>query len=289
MGRGAGLGLHHHAGISAHDGGRCLVQNRPALLGDFRHVTRFIHFGKEHKAGGISSVERKAVVCVQGGKACARCRLVRAPDGAPRDRDVEALSDKPCEAFERRGPGARSAQILVVALTIAIERDTKREPARMRGMECRKRGLHMLHRLHGIGEDEDAETCGERVVGHADHVGVHKGLAAGEADFGGRMGETCGFVEKSADLGAAEINERVIARARFDVAITAGEIAKRAGVEPERVEARKRHMGARRPVRRDGRIGEFQDCVRLVDIHDMPLRHILRTKPRNGFRRSPPK
>ena len=52
------------------------------------------------------------------------------------------------------------------------------------------------------------------------------------------------FVEVCGDFLGGQIDEPVVLRRRFDIAVMAGQVAQRAGVEPQRVERAQRHLGA---------------------------------------------
>ena len=65
-----------------------------------------------------------------------------------------------------------------------------------------------------------------------DDVGVHKRLAAGQPDLAGRRGPGGDLVEKADYLRERDISQPVVLGARFDIAVPAGQVAQRAGVEP---------------------------------------------------------
>ena len=53
------------------------------------------------------------------------------------------------------------------------------------------------------------------------------------------------LVEVGGDLGGAEIDQPIVARRGFDVAVVAREVAERAGIEPQRLERPQGHVGPR--------------------------------------------
>ena len=67
-------------------------------------------------------------------------------------------------------------------------------------------------------------------------VQLQERLAAGEADFPGGEGALRDLVEIGARLVGGQIGVPVVARARLDIAVAAGQVAGRAGVEPQRIE-----------------------------------------------------
>src|SRR5204863_3092934 len=78
-------------------------------------------------------------------------------------------------------------------------------------------------------------------------------LAAGEADLAGAEPAGLDLVEERRRLGRSDVDEPVVARARFDVAVLAGDVAERAGVDPKRLESLQRHgrtgLPGGRPIR----------------------------------------
>jgi hypothetical protein len=113
--------------------------------------------------------------------------------------------------------------------------------------------LRALHRLHGVGQDQDLEAAYESVLGHRQHVGVEEGLASGEADLARPQSEPQRSRREGAGFGGGDIDEPVVGRARLDIAVGAGDVAQRAGVDPQRVQPLERHLGARRALR--GQVG----------------------------------
>jgi hypothetical protein len=82
---------------------------------------------------------------------------------------------------------------------------------------------------------------------HFDHVGevaVHERLAAGEADFCDWQRVAGDFIEIERQIGACEVRQRIVGRRAFDIAVGAGEVAQRAGVEPEGLQRLQRDMRA---------------------------------------------
>ena len=74
---------------------------------------------------------------------------------------------------------------------------------------------------------------------------VQERLAAGKADQPGAEPQRRDLVEVLSHVGDAQINQPVIARRGFDIAVAAGQIAQRAGIEPQRIERFERDLGAR--------------------------------------------
>src|SRR5690606_14435119 len=64
------------------------------------------------------------------------------------------------------------------------------------------------------------------------------------------------LVEVAAQLGAAEIAQPVVPRARLDVAVLAGEVAQRAGVDPKRLQPAEADPRAPAAVRGPVRVDE---------------------------------
>ena len=76
----------------------------------------------------------------------------------------------------------------------------------------------------------------QRRLQHCRQPGVHERLAAGEADQAGAEAQRFDLVEIFIDLGAAQVNQPVIFGRGFYVAMLAGQVAQRAGIEPQRVQ-----------------------------------------------------
>ena len=118
----------------------------------------------------------------------ARVRLALAPAGAPRKRHGEALARQPIDPFERLVEGAGTALFFMQRLGVVIEADAQRRLAAIGIAQAREpvANARAQHGLHGVGQHEDREAAGERVLDHAENVRVHERLAAGEADLGHR-------------------------------------------------------------------------------------------------------
>jgi hypothetical protein len=125
----------------------------------------------------------------------------------------------------------------------------------MRGGDLAQRSFEPAHRAHGVGEHQHLEPAGEGGAKHRHHVAVHEGLAAGEADLA--RSHSRRLVEISLGLGDGQIDERVVGRRAFDVAALAGEVAERAGVDPQRVEPLQRDMRAPLAFGGDERVAEL--------------------------------
>ena len=100
-------------------------------------------------------------------------------------------------------------------------------------------------------------AAGERVPEHGEDVGIHEGLAAGEADFPRGQSFARDLIEEGSDLGARHVDEPVVLRARLDVAIAAFDVAEAAGVDPQRAQRLQGDEGAGLAGRRPVRIAEF--------------------------------
>jgi hypothetical protein len=136
-----------------------------------------------------------------------------------------------------------------------VEADPHRQPGAMFGLKRIEAGFEAAHRAHGVGQHQHFEAAPERRVEHAEHVGVHEGLAAGEADF--TRAEPACLVEEKIDFGQRRIDQGVVPGRAFDVAVLAGEIAQGAGVDPQRVEPLHRDARADVALRRPQRVAEL--------------------------------
>src|SRR5262245_14064008 len=114
-----------------------------------------------------------------------------------------------------------------------IERHADRELTGKSLAEMQQRSFQSLHRLHGFGEDQNAEAERKAVLQHADNVGVHKRLAAREPDLNRWGGQAHSLAQKPLNVPTSQIDEAVVLGRGFDIAVVAGDIAKRARVEPK--------------------------------------------------------
>jgi hypothetical protein len=65
------------------------------------------------------------------------------------------------------------------------------------------------------------------------------------------------LVETGLGLGKRQIDERIVPRRAFDIAGLAGEIAERAGVDPQRLQPLQRDMRPPFALSRDAKVPEF--------------------------------
>ena len=98
---------------------------------------------------------------------------------------------------------------------------------------------------------------------------VHERLAAGEADLARGSARAAISSRKAAASARRDVDEPVVLRARFDVAVAAGDVAEGAGVDPQRRKRFQRARGARLAVRGPVRIAEFAGvCLNAASVHD---------------------
>src|SRR5207248_8346585 len=122
--------------------------------------------------------------------------------------------------------------------------DPDRQPIAIAIAEWKQRSLYLVHRLHRIGQPEGAKAARQGEMEHRRQFRVHKRLAAGEADQLRAEPKPLDFVEIFAGLRGAQINEPVVLWRWFDIAMLAGQVTQRAGIEPERVEWPQRDLRA---------------------------------------------
>ena len=240
--------LHHHPARRAHHRRRRHPDDVPAGFADLRNVGGGVH-GREQDEmiGGDGEPVEEAII--------AGADIGVAVEPAPRHRDPEAGGGEPFQAVQRLRPGSGSPLRLVEVLVMMVEADPHDDPIAMLGADRGELSLEPPHRPHRVGEDEQIEAAVERRAHHRDHVGIHERLAAGESDHpraqSGRLGEI-GF-----GLGEGQIDEPVVGRRTEDVAAPAGEIAERAGVDPQGVEPFQGHRSALLALGGEQRIGEL--------------------------------
>jgi hypothetical protein len=150
-------------------------------------------------------------------------------------------------------PGPRSYSCS--AWPMVIEADPQSEALAVALLERNQLGhdARPLHRAHGIGEHQHLEAAFQRRGRHRRQVRVHERLAAGEADLGRRQPELGDLVIELERVGEREIGQLVIAGRGLDIAVGAGDVAQRAGVDPQGLERHERHARPGLALRRSGR------------------------------------
>ena len=161
---------------------------------------------------------------------------------APGNRNPETVRGEPFEPGHGLVP-AQAPLGLVNLAGVVIEADPDRQP--LAPFKRQQGRLGPAHRLHRVGQHQHLEPAGEAQLQDRQHVGIHERLATGEGDLAGRQAFARDLVEEGLDLGQRQIDQRIIARRALDVAGGAGQIAQRAGVEPQRVQPGQRHLRAR--------------------------------------------
>ena len=76
------------------------------------------------------------------------------------------------------------------------------------------------------------------------NVRAHEGLATGNADFLRTFAERFDLIQEGRHIREREIDKIVIGRRAFDVAVHAFNVAERAGIQPERLQAAPVHAAA---------------------------------------------
>ena len=152
-----------------------------------------------------------------------------------------------------------------------IERDAQGQPVAEAVTQPDQAFLHAgaHHRAHGIGQDQHRMPGLERQARHLDHLGIHEGLAAGEADLGHRPAPLAQLGEVAGHILRRQVDQRVIGRAAFDVTMRAGDVAQGPGVEPQRLRIAQRHRRARFAAGGDRRVAELA----VVGRRDVQIFH----------------
>ena len=215
-------------------------------LGNLRHVGLGVHLGeysKRHRVGGVDRQPELRRTARQS-RAGSRPRFRPTAAGSrPTLRNRFRASHKARRASAasfagRAPPRARRGRNGRATPGSAACRRTARANAS-------SAGFHLVHRLHRIGQDQRPEAASQRQIEDLREMRVHERLAAGEADQPGAEPQRRDLVEVLRHVGGAQINQPVIARRGFDIAVAAGQIAQRAGIEPQRVQRFERDLGAR--------------------------------------------
>src|SRR5262249_6015588 len=146
--------------------------------------------------------------------------------------------------FERRHKCAWTALLLVALGSEMVERYANGQLVTKAILDVEKLSLAALHRPHRIGKRQNAESARETIPDHAEELRIHERLAAGEPDLFRAPAVALDLVEIRGDFVAREIEEPIVPRARFYVAVLAGDVAERSGVEPKRLQAPRRDTRA---------------------------------------------
>ncbi len=88
------------------------------------------------------------------------------------------------------------------------------------------------HRAHGIRKDQYLIPTFQRGAEHGYNVGIHERLTTGKSNLGYRPVSGRNLIKVLRNFGFGHVDEAVILRAAFDVAIHAGNVAKRSSIEP---------------------------------------------------------
>ena len=244
LGPARALALDHHARRGAHDGRRIHAEQPPAFGGDLRRLGEQVHLRKQHQLFGRVGVQADALGLEQPAEAVAQGGFVVAPAQPPGDAHPEAVLGQPAQAGQSRLPGPRAALFLVQLAPVVVHRDPQHQPFAVAPPQRQQRFGALHHWAHGVGEHQRAMAGAQAVLHHAGQVRVHERLAAGEADLLGAEAECGDFIQIGARFGAVDVRETVVARTRLDVAVGTGEVAQRAGVEPQRAQLAEGHGGA---------------------------------------------
>ena len=156
--------------------------------------------------------------------------------------DDEARLGQPAQPGEGLGETARLAFGVVPVRRVMIQADAQHQPRTVPGPQRLQRRRVVAHRLHGIGQHQRAPAARQHRLQHPWQIAVEEGLTAGEADLLHRQAIAVDLRQVPVQLGGAEIGERIVARAAFDVAVPAGDVAERAGIHPKRPQGRQGDM-----------------------------------------------
>ncbi len=147
---------------------------------------------------------------------------------------------------------------------MVVEADAQGQPVRAELRAQRQQGGGVIaHRLHGVGEHQGAEPPPERVAQHGRQLAVEERLAAGEAHLLHGQAVAGDLVQVARHLRGRHVRQGVVARAALDVAVAAGDVAQRAGVDPERPQPRQGHRRPPLPLGRHPRVAELRRIERM--------------------------
>ena len=147
---------------------------------------------------------------------------------------------------------------------MVIHRHTYRDPVAIPLIEGEQAlanfGAH--HRPHRIRQDEQRVTACQHLFHDRQNVRAHEGLTAGNADLFCALTQGVDLIKKWHHVAKRQIDEVIIGRRAFYVAVAALNIAERARVKPQRFEAAPVHRPTGLPLRRDERVAKllFDQC-----------------------------
>ncbi len=246
-----------------------------------------VDLGKHHQPHRVFSVDRHLQLGKQPGKAGANLRFRFAGQPPARDVHGKTVARQPQEAVDRRLPAAPAALLLMDPAAVMIDRNADRQPLAITPAQPQQRPPALGHRLHRIGQDQRIKAAAQRVFEHRRQFGVHERLAAGKADQRGRQPAAFDFIEVGRRFGRGQIGQPIILRRRLDIAMTAGKVTQRAGVEPQGLQPPQRHLRASVAA------GGTKGILELARVHgqaamisDLPQRRYHPVRSADPFRRS---
>jgi len=92
-----------------------------------------------------------------------------------------------------------------------VDRNPDRQAVAVAPAQCQQRSLLLVHRLHCVGQHQDAIAARQRLIEHRRKGGVHERLAPGKADQLRTQPIPLDLVEVFGDLGCGQIDEPVVA------------------------------------------------------------------------------
>src|SRR5262249_38860853 len=116
-----------------------------------------------------------------------------------------------------------------------------------------------------MGQHQDPKATTEAVFQHAKKFRVHERFAAGKPDLFRSPSMALDLVRGGRNCIVREIDEAVVPGTRFDIAVAASDVAKRAGVEPQRSQPLQRDVRAW--LTRRGEIGVLELLRRKLRHH----------------------
>ena len=203
----------------------------------------------------IGGVDRQVQRAGERAIGCAGRRLVLGERLTPGKRHPYAAFTQPFQALAGLVKGPFSAFGVMNGRIMGIQRDAQHHPVTI----VRGQPFQTLldawphHRAHRIGQQQQAVPGTKHILHDVQYLRAHEGFTARDAD----LDRLVNLLKEWPDIGAGQIDQPVIARRAFNVAIRAFDVAQRPRIQPQRLQPGPTDAGAGLALCRDVGIGEF--------------------------------
>ena len=226
--------LDDHARRGAHHVLRVHAEHLPAVRRDLRGIGLRVHLRKQHKTLPVPDVDVDSAPLQQSLESRSHRALVVAPAQPAGQAYVESVPVEPLKTLHGRTPGSRATLFFVQFLAEVVQRDAQHQALGVLPAQTLEAVGALHHRAHGIGENQRGVAPGQAQVQHVEDFWVHERFPARETDLLHAERQAFRLGEKRRDFRSTQVDQSIVARCRLDIAVPAGQIAQRPGVEPQR-------------------------------------------------------